>query len=234
MLVSRPRRSRAATCGSASADGDVVHRRARDAARAQHLEPLRRRARAEDRLEHASSSSRLRSRRANVAKRSSVAQLGEPERARRDVPRAPASGRRRRASRRAVSKFWNGHHRLVRRVRAAHGLVAARGDPGADVVQLRERRLEQRQVDVPAAPVAPRAPDAGEDRDRGDVAAAEVDEREPALRRRVVRVAGDALPAREPLERVVVRALASPAARSRRSPTASSRRCVGLTCSRSS
>ena len=45
-------------------------------------------------------------------------------------------------------------------------------------VELRERRLEQRDVAVAADAVAAGAPDAGEHRDRRDVAAGEVDERE--------------------------------------------------------
>ena len=91
------------------------------------------------------------------------------------------------------------HDRLMCRTAAAHRFVVARGHPGADVGELSERHLEQRQVGVAAAAVAAGTPDAGEDRERGDIAAAEVDERGAALGRRAVGLAGDALPPRETL-----------------------------------
>jgi hypothetical protein len=70
-----------------------------------------------------------------------------------------------------------------------------------------QRGLEQRDVAVAADAVPSRPPESREQRDRGRVAAGEVDEREAALGRRAARLAGEALPPREPLHHVVVAAL---------------------------
>src|SRR5262249_15010381 len=73
--------------------------------------------------------------------------------------------------------------------------------------QLVERRLEERDIAVAADAVTPRPPHAGQEGDHGRIAAREVDEREAALRRWAVRVAGERLPTREPLHHVVVATL---------------------------
>ena len=178
--------SRAATCGSASAAAtSLTGAQGTPAARAARAT---RRSCACGRSARAARAARRGCGRGRRTSRSARRRPARGARARRRAAaRAPPSGRRRRSSRRRVAKFWNGTidwcAEFARRTR----LVAARGDPGADVVELRERGLEQRQVEVAAEAVAARAPDAGEDRERGDVAAAEVDEREPALRRRPVR-----------------------------------------------
>src|SRR6202044_102137 len=76
----------------------------------------------------------------------------------------------------------------------------------------RERYLEEREIDVGAVAVAAGLPDARDDRERSAVAAPEVSQREAALGRGATRLARDALPAREPLEGVVVGSLALPRA----------------------
>ena len=111
---------------------------------------------------------------------------------RRAAARTSPSGTRRRSSRPRSRKFWNGTIDGVRRVAPARRDVAARRRPGAEVAELVQRGVEQRDVAVAADAVAPRAPEPGEHGDRRRVAAGEVDEREAALRRRVVGVAGQA------------------------------------------
>ena len=76
--------------------------------------------------------------------------------------------------------------------------------PGAEYMSSCEGGLVERDVAVAADAVAARAPEAREQRDRGDVAAREIDEREPAAGRRPVGLAGEAHPARERLHQVVV------------------------------
>jgi hypothetical protein len=103
--------------------------------------------------------------------------------------------------------------RRVRGLGEAGGAVVARRRPRGQVREQAERGLEQRRVAVAPASVAARAPQAGEQRDRGDVPAGVVDEREPGLRRRPVGLAGHAHPARHRLQHVVVRALGRPGPR---------------------
>ena len=91
-------------------------------------------------------------------------------------------------------------------------LEIPRRDPRPDVGQLGQRGLEQREVGVTTATVAPGLPDARERRDRGHIAAAEVDEREAALRGWLVGPAGELHPAGQPLHRVVVASLPRPRA----------------------
>ena len=84
--------------------------------------------------------------------------------------------------------------------------------PGADVHELVERRLEQRDVAIAADAVAAGAPEAGEERDHRRVAGREIDERQAGLRRRPVGLAGERLPAGEALHHVVVAAFRRPRA----------------------
>ena len=99
------------------------------------------------------------------------------------------------------------------RVRQALGLVAAREVPGRDVHVEVHRSLEQGDVAVTADAVAPRAPEPAHQRQRRGVARGHVDEREPGLDRRAVRLAGQRHPARVALDDVVVAPLLRPRAR---------------------
>ena len=106
------------------------------------------------------SSSRCSFRPAKSAKRGSAARSGRPSasqsrsqnllRARDDDP--PVRG----------GKVLEGHHRRVGGLREALGLVAPGRHPRADVHELVQRRLEERDVAVAADPVAPGAPEAGD------------------------------------------------------------------------
>ena len=98
--------------------------------------------------------------------------------------------------------------RRMRRVVTPRRHEAVGRRPRADVHQLVQGRLEQRDVAVAPHAVAPGAPDPRQQGDRGGIAAGEVDEREPALRRWPAGLSGEALPAREPLHHVVVASLA--------------------------
>ena len=98
--------------------------------------------------------------------------------------------------------------RRMRRVATTRRHEAVGRRPRADVHQLVQGRLEQRDVAVAPHAVAPGAPDPRQQGDRGGIAAGEVDEREPALRRWPAGLPGEALPAREPLHHVVVASLA--------------------------
>src|SRR5262249_38466077 len=97
----------------------------------------------------------------------------------------------------------------VGRVLHAARLVAATGRPRADVGELGERGLEQREVAVAADAVATGAVHGGEGGERGDVAAGEVDQRESGARGRPVGVARDVHPAGHRLHDVVVAALSA-------------------------
>ena len=151
-------------------------------------------------------SSRCSSRPAIVAKRWSSASSGCPitpqSRSQKTCFAAPTTNQPS-----AASKFWNGTMVGCAEFVPPRRHEAVGRRPRPDVHQLVERGLEQRDVAVAADPVAARAPDAREQRDRGGVAAREVDERETALRRRPARLTGQGLPAREPLHHVVVAAL---------------------------
>ncbi len=100
-----------------------------------------------------------------------------------------------------------GNHRRVGRLREPLRPEAPGGHPRADVHELVQGGLEERDVAVAPDAVAPRLPEPGHERERGRVAAGEVDEREPALGRRPVRLAREAHPAGEALHDVVVAAL---------------------------
>ena len=76
------------------------------------------------------------------------------------------------------------HDRRMRRVVPARRHEPVRRGPGADVHQLVQGGLEQRDVAVAPDAVPAGPPDSRQERDRRRVAAREVDEREPALRRR--------------------------------------------------
>ena len=127
----------------------------------------------------------------------------------------------------AVREVLERHDRRVRGVRDALRLVAAREVPGRDVHVEVHRRLEERDVAVAADAVAPRAPEAAHQRERRRVPGRHVDEREARSSRagRRARRSATSSP-RSPAG--CSRSRPPPrAARSCRSPTASSTRSPG-------
>ena len=97
-----------------------------------------------------------------------------------------------------------GRDRRVRGPRDAAGGGAGVEIPVADVVQVREREVEEAHVDVAPAPVAVGGVQRGEQPGRQRDAGHQVDEREPEPRRRRIRVAGEMEVAGLGLHHVVV------------------------------
>src|SRR5262245_2207492 len=96
----------------------------------------------------------------------------------------------------------------MRRGRHTLSFPSLRRRPSPHVRQQAERGFEEREIRVAAHSISTCTPDAGKDGDRAEVAGREVDERQAALGRWIFRTARDAHPAREPLDRGVVRPLA--------------------------
>src|SRR5581483_6136539 len=186
--------------------GNLVHRRARNPGRAEHGQPLRGRPLGEGGVEDLEQLVAVPVAGGEVGEALVVRELGPAERLAQPLPELllrtgdddPAVGRR---------EVLKRHDRRVRRVGPARRDVPARRRPRADVHQLVEGGIEQRDVTVAADAVAARAPEAAEDGDRRRVPTGQVDERQAALRRRPFRVAREAHPAGEALHHVVVAAL---------------------------
>ena len=144
---------------------DVVDRRARHVGGGEDLEPLADVRDAKASSSSGVSSSRLRSRAAKSAKRSSPASSGRPMALAEALPEL-----RLRAG--DDDPAVRGREVLERDDRRMSGVapprrrVALRRRPGADVHQLVQRGLEERDVAVAADAVAARAPQPGEHRDR--------------------------------------------------------------------
>ena len=189
---------------SSSAAGTSFTGDARDARPAQHLQPFLARAAAEDLVED---------RRELLAAPIAVGEgrelLGEVRSPDRAAEQRPELLLRTGDDDPAVRglEVLERDDRRMRRVAPPRRDIAARGRPGADVHQLVQGRVEQRDVAVATDTVAACTPEAGQHGDRRRIAAGQVDEREAALGRRAVRVAGQAHPPCEPLHHVVVAAL---------------------------
>ena len=172
------RRAARVVCGSSSASSTVLIARRGHARRDERARATRRPVaprKASSRI--GSSSSRCSLRAAMVGEALVLVQLGPadhvaeplPERLLRGADDDPAVGR---PGSSGTGRSTGGRSSAPRRD------VAVRRRPGADVHQLVQRRLEERDVAVAADAVAAGAPDARQEGDRRRVAAGEVDERE--------------------------------------------------------
>ena len=169
------------TCGSLSAPRDVVDRPARHAGRAERPQPLARvvrraNARAQHRQQRVAVLGRAP---AKSAKRGSSASSGRPSAAHEPPPELLLRPPRPDPAVRGRERLERDDRRVRRLGACARARSRAMAAQVPDVGQQRQRRLEQRDVAVAADAVATRAPHAGQQRQRRDVAAREVDQREP-------------------------------------------------------
>ena len=144
--------------------GDAVHRRARDPARCQLLDPLGDGSPGERRLEPGEEDVTVRVARREAGEALVVGESGLAEHVAEGAPERLLRAGDDEPSVRRLEGLER-HERLVARVLHPTRLPAARSGPGRHVGQEAERGLEEREVGVAAHAVTAGLPDTAEDRD---------------------------------------------------------------------